>query len=432
MKKLIYFLFIFSNLCFGQKQSYEDRKALADSFYNNNEYEHSLQIFDELLGKDSKNHYLLGRVGLCLYDLKNYQKAKEKFRLAALYCPVDENKTIAGYYANLSSCYSNLKENEKAYLYASKAYSLDDKSSQILWNAALNALNLGKYDECLNILDNAKIEKSNAFFSLYGQSYLSKGESKKAIENYENLLQNYEENNDVIKLDLLIQKKNLFNAYMRFLGENSSNSSKYEDKATQLFNDISQHKEERINMLKLLLDHKCSWYVNESLRNFLGKLFYGIFDRLSPSDKALVYLANEDYQKCYDFCKIYLRDNLNSDKQSLQSIGAIQYLSFLNLFIKDYINHNEKINKEKFNITVSLYNNLFEKEKIYSDEDLQNDEIIYSTISKTFEVFQNQFDSERLKKATTILVKIMINTPNQKMKQDFKELENKAININYQ
>ncbi|WP_449399697.1 tetratricopeptide repeat protein [Chryseobacterium wanjuense] len=201
------FPFYFSNLCFGQKQSYEDRKALADSFYNNNEYEHSLQIFDELLEKDSKNHYLLGRVGLCLYDLKNYQKAKEKFRLAALYCPVDENKTIAGYYANLSSCYSNLKENEKAYQYASKAYSLDDKSSQILWNAALNALNLGKYDECLNILDNAKIEKSNAFFSLYGQSYLSKGESKKAIENYENLLQNYEENNDVIKLDLLIQKR---------------------------------------------------------------------------------------------------------------------------------------------------------------------------------------------------------------------------------
>jgi len=428
MKKLIYFLFIFSNLCFGQKQNYEDRKALADSLYNNNEYEHSLQIFDELLEKDSKNHYLLGRVGLCLYDLKNYQKAKEKFRLAALYCPVDENKTIAGYYANLSSCYSNLKENEKAYQYASKAYSLDNKSSEILWNAALNALNLGKYDECLNILDNAKIEKSNAFFSLYGQSYLGKGESKKAIENYENLLENYDEKNDVFKVDLQYQKGNLFNAYMNILDskESSDNLNKYKNRLGELFSEISQ--DQRNMILNNLLDRSMVCYKNK----FITELFKNKFEELTTPQKIQVYYLDNEFQKCFELVNNFLKPDLISDEKILNRIQSCRYLAFLNLLIEDMITHNGRVNKEKLETTITLYNNLFKKNKIYNDDEFENQDGLLNTLATTIDTFNERFPKAEQNRIAPVLFEIIDNTPNEKYRKQYQKIKYKISTIIYQ
>lgn len=430
MKNLIYFLFLFSNLYFGQKQSNEDMKAAADSLYKVHEYDKSLSIYEKLLEKDSKNYFLLGRVGLCFFSLENYQKAKEKFRLAALYCPIEENETIAGYYTNLSSCYSNLNDKEKVYQYAHKAYNLDNKSPEILWNLVVSASKLGKYEECIRTLDNSVIEKSNAFFAIYGESYLSIGEDLKAIDSYENLLKNYDKKNDIIEVNVEYHRSNLFNAYLNVLfSEKSSDAfNKYKNRFIELFNQISQNSENRNLILSNLLNYRMFCYKNK----FTTELFKTIFDKLTVTQKIQVYYLDNDNEKCFELANNFLKTKQNVDEKTLFSIKSCHYLAFLNLFIEDIISHDGKVNKEKLETIISIYNNLFEKNKIYTDKEFEDQEGLFNILVATIDNFNKKFPRAEHNKMAPILFKIISATPNEKYRLQYEKLKNKNSIINYQ
>ena len=124
---------------FGQSSSLDEFLRSADNAYEQNDYAKAVAYYEKVLLVEHKDHQILNRAGISYFKLKNFAKAKDKFRLAALYGPVDDDETMSSYYSNLSACYSYLYEDSKAFEYALKGYHLDKTSTYAFWNAASNA-----------------------------------------------------------------------------------------------------------------------------------------------------------------------------------------------------------------------------------------------------------------------------------------------------
>ena len=124
---------------FGQSSSLDEFLRSADHAYEQNDYAKAVAYYEKVLLVEHKDHQILNRAGISYFKLKNFAKAKDKLRLAALYGPVDDDETMSSYYSNLSACYSYLYEDSKAFEYALKGYHLDKTSTYAFWNAASNA-----------------------------------------------------------------------------------------------------------------------------------------------------------------------------------------------------------------------------------------------------------------------------------------------------
>ncbi|MGJ1432186.1 tetratricopeptide repeat protein [Sphingobacterium spiritivorum] len=167
-------------------------------------------LYEELLQIAPKNGRYLNNAGTSYFYLKDYQKAKEKFRLAVLYAPEKQ----ALYFTNLSAAFAKLEDWERAYDYARRALETEE-TDLTLFNAASHANNAGKTNACLQILDNATIPLTADVQSLYARSYMTLGDPTKAIEHYELFFRSYDITSAVAKdINMDDERSNLYQSYL--------------------------------------------------------------------------------------------------------------------------------------------------------------------------------------------------------------------------
>ncbi|QQT27917.1 tetratricopeptide repeat protein [Sphingobacterium spiritivorum] len=167
-------------------------------------------LYEELLQIAPKNGRYLNNAGTTYFHLEDYQKAKEKFRLAVLYAPEKQ----ALYFTNLSAAFAKLEDWERAYDYARRALETEE-TDLTLFNAASHANNAGKTNACLQILNNATIPLTADVQSLYARSYMTLGDPTKAIEHYELFFRSYDITSAVAKdINMDDERSNLYQSYL--------------------------------------------------------------------------------------------------------------------------------------------------------------------------------------------------------------------------
>ncbi|MGJ1319917.1 tetratricopeptide repeat protein [Sphingobacterium spiritivorum] len=429
IKQLLLFFFVFTSFSLTAQNMLS--LSAADSLYEEKEFTKALQAYEKLLLQDENNSYILCKTGLCQYELKDFQKAKEKFRLAALYCAPEDKENIALYYTNLSACFSNLQDNEKAYEYAIKAYSIMEDSGIQLWNAASMAQNLGKYDECLKIMDNAKVEKNNAFLTLYGRCYMAKKLYQQCIESYEQFLANYDANDDFVTLNAEDEKGRLVIAYAFRL--TSPDLSEQEIDACiarlkELW--ISQSADEmaRTNMLNSFFkdENICSIYSYSAI--ICHKLFSALVTDASPVEKMqFAYYTQKNYSDALEIARGLMNNTAHLSGEELQKVKAIRYFASLRLFIADYLRKGKQVDQEQLRALAVGFNDLFEKGKMYSDEEFQQGTTEFGYMQETFTCFQNSFKTkEEQREAAPILLQIIKDLPNVTARKELTEILSKG------
>jgi tetratricopeptide (TPR) repeat protein len=415
---LLPILMLLSIATTAQTRQISDTQDMADSLYYASEYAAALTKYERLLQTDSRNSYLLCQAGLCLYEQENFQKAKEKFRLAALYCSPDNKKSMALYYTNLSACFSNLNNDEKAFEYAIKAYLMEETSDAKLWNAASMAQNLGKYDDCIKIMDNAKIERDHAFLTLYGRCYIGKGQYDKAIESYESFFSVYSPTDDFVKFDIKSEQNQLSSAYLHAIAIADVDMQKvdtYISKIKILWLHQRDGGIEREDVISAFFtqDNICSKY-NYSTE-VCSKLFNALLADASATEKIQFgYYVLHDYSATSEMAERLLQDHTKLNSEELSQTKFIHYLANLHLFVQN-LRGDPQANPDQLQAMQTLFDSLFEKGKIYSDEEFHSETVIYKAMQETFMCFQSHFKGkEAQQEAAPILLNIIKNLPNEK------------------
>ena len=88
---------------FAQSPQVDELLRSADNAYEENDYAKAAAAYEKVLLVEHKDHKILNRAGISYFKLENFAKAKDKFRLAALYGPVNDDVTMSRYYSNLSA-----------------------------------------------------------------------------------------------------------------------------------------------------------------------------------------------------------------------------------------------------------------------------------------------------------------------------------------
>lgn len=429
MKQVLILSFSFTVLsAAAQSGNYEKQKAVADSLYEEKEYSKALSIYQKLLKENPKDGSVLNQTGIIYYNENNFNKAKESFRLAALYCPVDDKSTLANYYSNLSAAFSNLNENEKAYEYAMKAYVLDDDEELTTWNAASNAQNVGKYDECLKIMDNAKITKHIGYLTLYGRCYLNKKEYEKAIESYESFFTQYSEATSKVNFNIASEKMNLFYSYMGYymnIHSQEKNVIEYKEKFKHLAGWLAQNGR-RSELLAYLHDYDNDyWMKNETLKQIYAELMEGIPD-LQQNEKIEVAYRLGNFKEAYDIAEKEIMTNTEEAESGMQEIKLYRYLAYLQLLLTDYLQNGNKMNNEKLARAKLLYDGLYKKNIDYNTSEDFGD--LIKNIQSTFQIFTSHFKTkEQQKQIAPYVFEILKDTPDKKVREFLIELKNKGV-----
>ncbi len=279
MKKLlqiIFLLFVSSHL-FAQNGDEAVQKAKADSLFDAKEYSKAVKIYQKLLEISPKDTYLLCNAGNCYFRLKKYQQAKEKFRLATLYCDPDKKENMAVFYTDLGAVCSDLGEENKYFEYSMKAYTINP-TLLTLWNATSACNAIGKYRDALNLLNNSSVEKSPGFSGLYGMVYVGLNNYPKSIENFENFLTVYQDDSFVDFVSPTDIKERLFNSYVYQMVINAvKNDSVFIDniRVEQLYGDVYAHNSESKKQ-NSLLKNIC---IINAYSNSNNSIFTHIFDK---------------------------------------------------------------------------------------------------------------------------------------------------------
>ncbi len=417
-----------ATVAFAQGTAGRD-EAVADRLYYDKQYEPALKIYESLLQTDNKNTYLLEQAGLCLYRLERYQKAKEKLRLATLYCPVGDKEKMALYYTNLSACYAHLDDYSRAYEYAVKAYNMDQTSEVKLWNAASHAQNLGRYADALRIMDQAVISKNNAFQTLYGRCYLGTGRYTESIEHYEDYFKNDKGNDDLAAIDRKMEQRNLIYAYAYRVDREQMDTTRLQGMIARMGVLIAASGtdtlKERLLRLFLVTGNICRKYDYPQV--MCEKLFAAITVKSTETERLwYTYYITGDYERVYAAAGRLLQ--AGADPGRLDLVKRLHYLACLQRFVKDYKERHRKTNQPMLDTVVILFKDLFEKGKQYSDAEMQADQEIYQGISETFTVFQQYFRSPEEQKAVApVLLGIMQYLPNEKARRGITTILRKGV-----
>ena len=203
---LVFFAFIGSLHLHAQDK--DKLFATADSLSNLGEYEKSVVLFEQLCKAEPNNATYLSYAGIAYFRMENFEKAKEKFRLAVLYS--EDNET---HLSNLAAAYSNLDENQKAYEYAVKAMQVKPTSLTV-YNAMANANNIHKYEESFRIHKQyIDFATENKFNLVLGLAHYHGSEFEKAASYFETFLNQYGSEDELMK-----QRENaqsyMFNSYI--------------------------------------------------------------------------------------------------------------------------------------------------------------------------------------------------------------------------
>ena len=399
----------------SQSKTFEEREELADSLDDAGKYEEAIVVFEALLKEDPKNTRLLNNVGGSYFRAKNFNKAKEKYRLAALYCDVNDSKTLALYYANLSASYTYLNDDEKAYEYAIKAYRINPLSELALWNAASNGQNLGKYEETIRLMDNTKIDKNNAFYTLYGRCYYNLKQYVKAYEAYGNFFENYNKDDNFITLDLEDEKSRMNTALLYVAAEESKNnesSQKYQDLAIAELTEMAKSlKKEQFEETFLSAENLFSVY--DFSPKLKSKILDVLFQNPSAIQKIKLSYYSEDYTQAYALCNQMLKEN--SGQNNLATINLYNYLSYLHLLLKEH-KADKNLPSEKLDTAIELYKNLYDKNKVYAESDFNKKELAMPVLLTLQAIKTNYPSNKEQIEGAKIALKILENTPNEMIK----------------
>lgn len=417
-QKIILLFFLFNGVIFmfAQTLKVQEEREKAAALYESKSYPEALAVYEKLLKADPKNTELLNLTGMVMFGLKNFEGAKEKFRLAALYCPVSDKSALSTYYSNLSAAFTYLQNDAKAYEYAIKAYEMNNTYSLTLWNAASNSQNFDKCEQAIKIMDEAKIEKHQYFDTLYGRCYLKLGEYRKSILHYEKFFANYQPDDVMPDLIMSDEKLTLLKAYLNEVKElirEDQYTIPYKTNLKKLIQELSANST-RESLMRILLSNDYQlWKRNESSRKLFKEITSAVSD-LTDEEKLKIDLLVGDYKKAAENSKDYLQKNRDASAEKIMK--ADQYKAALNLLMADY-QKNKKIDDNQLKNVTRLFQNLFEKNKIYNTEEIKQtyfDDIL----SYTYEIAKNhKFADADIKNLGKMIFTILKHTPNKELKE---------------
>ena len=161
------------------------------------------------------------------YDLKNYPKSKENFKLSLLY----NEKPDATAYANVGAAYSQMDDYENALEYNMKALKIE-VNSQTVSNAIAVSNNMGKYEQAENIYNkyvkgNITLENDDEIACVMGRAYFQLGKYYKSANLYQEFFNTYYPN-DNFPVDIRSEKELYLRAMINAASEGSCHTEGYE------------------------------------------------------------------------------------------------------------------------------------------------------------------------------------------------------------
>ena len=414
MIKIIQLLLFFVTLIFfAQSPNTEKILEQADSYYESSDYLKAISLYEKYLKFNETDYKVLQSAGISYFRVDNFQKAKEKFRLAALYCPVDKKTELASYYTNLSGAYSNLAEDEKAYEYAIKAYRTEETSTT-LFNAASMANNNGKCTEALKLLNESTLDNDNNFNSLYGRCYLDQEQFDLSIKHYEDFFENYEEE-EATKFNMLDEKMNLMYAYLGDASK-STNTINTDRKAKikKLYKEIIFNENKKEKLIQYFVDYN-TWNENKYSAEIIKQLI-----EITPNVSTATILRIKESQKDFDgmsqMANDYLKQNPNLSSGDLQKVNYFRYLGNLHTFTKELKANNFQPNEKKLNDLVKDFQAIFE-DREYADDEITT--VMQDAVQVTLLTFLDSTKNyEEQDKAAPTLTKILQTFPNKNFQSE--------------
>lgn len=415
-KNILFFLLLISTSTFSQ-ENIEALEHKANSLYEAEDYQAAILVYNQILKLDPNNASHLSSRGISYYYLRDYNKAKESFRLAILYRDPDDKKLLANDYSNLSSIYSSLEEDKKAYEYALKAYSLDKNKDNILFNVASLGHNVNQYEKSIEILDQAEIELHNDFNSLYGKCYLQLDRYKESIEYYEKYFQNRDENDLFVpQINLLDEKKNLWSAYMYELLnhiQEGETGYKHKSKVLLLTKELAKTEKRRTleeTILRIL-------EVTKFEKNPYTDLLVQQFEMLPDTDtmnQIIFYYRVNNFKKSKEIVEKLAKKKNHEDWMTEDRIKIYRYLNELNEVLAKISPQGDKVEDRELESIINLLKDFYSDKGIgYQDEY----NIYEKPIEETFAVLQKRKKDFSISKIQYILYKIFENIPDEGIKK---------------
>lgn len=193
---LQFFIILFFFLNIGGKLYAQETENLslqqiekkADRLEDDGKHLEAIQLYQKIIKQENNNGSVYNKIGMCYFYLKDYEKAKDNFRLAVLYTQDDE--VIL---SNLSAAYNYTDDGDKAFHYAMKAYEVK-KTSQTLINVIATANNIDRQDEAIKIYESApsEIKDHPRVWFVIARSNYEIGNYTEAVEIYTKAFENHE------------------------------------------------------------------------------------------------------------------------------------------------------------------------------------------------------------------------------------------------
>ena len=158
----------------------------ALEYYNQGEYEKSLNFLDKILEMDKKNFKALYAKGITLNVMEKYLEA-----LSVLKEAEKVNEDSEGLFSEIGYAYNNLEKYENSIEYYEKVLEANNKSTEALTWLAYNNVCMENYDEALKLCDkSSEIDNSNAFtYNTKGLAYFYMGNLDEALIHYDQAIQ---------------------------------------------------------------------------------------------------------------------------------------------------------------------------------------------------------------------------------------------------
>lgn len=418
MKKLLYSLtFLFFSVHFSaQSKSIDELIEISTQKIESKSYKEAIPLLTQVLDKEYNNHLALNKLGICYFELGDYNKAKENFRKAVLY-----SEKNSYYLSNLSATFSRLNEDEKAYEYARKALAVEETRLS-LFNAVSLANNVNRVDECIDLLNKSTLEKHNDFNSLYGRCYYKKKDFKNSIAKYELYFENDGKTEKFVEeINDEQERQSLQMAYLFEIVSSKTNENLKNDYLQKLKKSLKIQPNDEVKKSFLSGKNICS--KNNISAEKCEKLYQSIFDSSQSSldELSYEYYINKNYQQSYDLANKMSTKNLSDE--DLYQLKLVHYLSSMQLFSEDYLKNNRTANQKMLDESVMLFKNLYVKGKEYTDQEFSKNVNLQLPVLYTLEIFHvEEYKSvENQEKIAPSILKILMSTPNEAFKRKFKE-----------
>lgn len=418
-------LLIFSIVLSAQLSPLRKLQQEAEFHFNRSEYALAIPYYEEYFETNQTDYESYDRLGVCYFRTKEYKKAQENFRRAALLCPVNDKVKLAGYYSNLSAAYSQLNDNEKAYQYALKAYNMD-ADQQTLFNAASMANNLGRCTEGLKLLDKTTLTKGNEYNALYGLCNLKTGNYEKSIAYYEEFFSRFDPETNKIDFIIPDEKMNLLKAYLSAAADlNNTLSKERIQKITDLYLHLSKDKATQKKMLRYFAVEVHDWSKSERATNLVKSLTNTNADQISTKDKFFLKLQDMDRKDIYKAADDYLKQNSITDEKELFVIKTFRYIGYLLKVIGEEPDTTLVISEADIKKLKLLFDDIYPK-KSYSNEEMT--EPVMIPLHRTLEIFRKiAGTSENHKIFAPTVQKIVGDFPN----KETRDFINKLLEAGY-